>query len=294
MEDWDDFRYFLSVARNGNFSAAARELQVSQPTVARHISHLEQRLDVRLFDISGNGATLTDSGLQIIDQAKAMEAMAKELKSRPLDYLSENSGTVSVTTSQSLSEFWLTDRVRKFNEQFPEITVKIVVSNDLLSIENNDADLAIRFGQPRDSDLIAVRVSTVEAGIYGAPSYLEEFGCPDNLEDLKNHRMVGGCGSLARFPQIVELAKWMDENRVSVSTDCSRTYLNLAASGHGLITVPEYAACQNQNLTRVLAQKFSIPLDIWLLSRPAMMRTARVRNFMDFVKSEMKQSFRQS
>lgn len=291
MENWDDYRYFLSVAKNGNYSAAARELKVSQPTVARHIADLEMRLDAQLFENTGNGVILTEDGSKVVEHASTIEILASELRNKPYKRVSQSKGSINVTTSQTLAEHWLVEKMEEFHKLYPEILVNILVSNTKLDIERSEADVALRFGRPSKADLIGARISSVEAGIYGSAAYFDKFGIPETLDDLKNQKHIGALGNLGNFPQIREFEKYTDSANMTVATDCSKAYIKLATLGHGLITVPAYAIQNSDTLKRVLVAEFSHPLEIWVLARPTQIKTVRIRNFIDFVKLEMKRGF---
>ncbi len=288
LENWDDYRFLLAVARRGSFSAAARALNVSQPTVARHIERLESKLDIQLFNLHSSGAALTELGEEVVSRAKAMEITVTNLNQSHWARESELRGEITVTSTQTLCAFWLSEKIELFSKKFQEISVNCIVNDEKLNIDNREADIALRFGRPTDSEVIGTRVAVVETGIYGSPEYFSQHPVPQELRELSNHKAVGALDPIAKFPQIKELAGITD-NTIGISkTNCIHTYTSLANAGVGLICVPCYTVEENTKLQRVLQDKYSKNLEIWLLVHPAAKPAARIQAFLSFIKQEMK------
>ncbi len=288
MEDWDDYRYFLAVKRTGSFSAAARFLKVSQPTVARHISVLEHRLDVRLFDQVTNGTMLTPAGAALTGKIEEMERLAESLKFEDLPLESKHTGTITVTATQTFASHWLAAKIDAFSHLFPDISVRCIASDAVLNIEDREVDIAFRLGRPKNSSVIGSRIAHIETGIYSSTTYAQRFGIPEKLDDLKNHKIVGTGDPIAKFPQIQELENLANQIPATASTNCSHTYISLALAGQGLICVPSFTVSNNPHFQRVLANDFAPTLELWLLFNPNVSQSARVRVFLDFIKQEIK------
>lgn len=288
MEDWDDYRYFLAVAKEGSLSAAARELKVSQPTVSRRISQLEKRLNIRLFDQLPTGMKLTAPAQEIVTIAENLEHNAIELRRRIAGRETELAGPISITATQSFATCWLAQRIAQFTERYPEIEITCLAENQVLNLARREADVAIRFGQPTASGLIGSRVGTVHCGIYGSKSYFDAHGVPQSLDDLRSHKLIDTADPIAQFEQSKDLKVLMREATVSTRTNCPYTYIALARSGQGLISTTCYMTARAPELMRVLADEYDKKIELWMLMHPDMKSCARVRVFMDFIRDELR------
>ncbi len=288
MEDWDDYRFFLAVAHEGSLSGAARSLKVSQPTVSRRISQLEQRLGVRLFDQLPTGMKLTPSGGHIVDSAEAVQEKTIELRRRISGRETDLAGEVVVTATQSFASYWLAGCLARFSTTHPEIVVSCLADNQTLSLSRREADVAIRFDRPKSSGLIGSRVGYIHCGIYGAASYFEANGEPTKLSDLKHHKLIDTVEPISRFPQSRELKELMCDAKVSCTTNCPHTYLALAAAGQGLICTTCYTAAHAPNLRRVLADQYDKRIELWMVVHPDLKGSARVRVLMQFLREQIR------
>ena len=294
MEDWDDYRYFLAVANEGSLSAAARQLKVSQPTVSRRISQLEQRLSIRLFDQLPTGMQLTPPAREIVAIAKNLEHNAIELRRRVAGRETDLAGPITITATQSFTTCWLAQRVAEFANLYPDIEVTCLADNQVLNLARREADIAIRFGQPTAPGLIGSKVGTVHCGIYGSKDYFETHGTPRSLEDLSRHKLIDTTDPIARFEQSKDLKVLMRDAVVSSRTNCPFTYIAMAQSGLGLIATTNYMTVQAPELMRVLAKDYDKKIDLWMLMHPDMKSSARVRVFKDYIRDELRRDLNPS
>ena len=128
--DWNDLRYFLAVAREGSTLAAGRSLRVSQTTVARRISALENALAVRLFEKRQAGYALTAEGEGLLARAEAVETAATRFADAAAAEGREVRGTVRLSTEEIFSVALLAPMLRELRELHPEITIDLEASLD--------------------------------------------------------------------------------------------------------------------------------------------------------------------
>src|SRR6185437_5810593 len=188
--DWDKLRVFHVVAEAGSFTHAGDALNLSQSSVSRQISALEESLSVLLFHRHARGLILTEQGELLFRTAREVfsklamtEAMLSESKDRP-------KGPLKVTTTVSFGSAWLTPRIREFTDLYPEIQVSLVVDDTELDLSMREADVAIRMSAPRQPDLVQRHLTTVRYHIYASTEYIKKFGQPERPEDLDEHRVI--------------------------------------------------------------------------------------------------------
>ena len=141
----NSLRYFLVAAQTLSFKQAAEQLFVSQAAISQHIKTLENHLGVMLFVRGTRQVTLTEEGKRLMPDIQAgFEHFNKGIALLSED---ENPDVLNVTVVESLSTRWLVPRLQFFQEQYPEIRVRLEPSNRVKEFSGTDIDLAIRFGE---------------------------------------------------------------------------------------------------------------------------------------------------
>src|SRR6476660_4503907 len=156
--DWEDVRYFVALALYGTLSATARALRVNHATVARRVTSLETLLGRPLFERRADGYILTAEGKAVLDEASAMDEAALSVLRR-LDAVTELGALVRLPAGRVLAECFLIDRLDGFHERYPAINLEVVGEARVMSLARREADIALRFGLPKDSALVGRRVA---------------------------------------------------------------------------------------------------------------------------------------
>lgn len=190
--DWDDIRYFLAVARYGSTIAAARNLGVSQTTVARRIDGFERRLAVQLFDRQKGGYQLTEAGARAVPAAEAVESRMAALAQNFPATAQATHGPLRVTTMDVIGRYVLLDAVDDVRAGDPDAAVELIISDARVDLAGGDADLAFRGGPPpKDPDLVVRKIPITDRWAFVAHrSYAETYGVPRTLDQLREHRVV--------------------------------------------------------------------------------------------------------
>ncbi|MDD9918887.1 MAG: LysR family transcriptional regulator [Rhodospirillaceae bacterium] len=189
--DWNQVRAFLVTAEEGSFSAAARALGATQPTLGRQVAALEESLGVTLFERVGRNLSLTEAGLELLDHVRAMGDAASRVSLTASGQAQSVEGHVCVTATDVLSMYLLPDALRRLREVAPGIELEVVASNDVRDLRRREADIAIRHGRPEQPDLIAKKLGETEAGLYASAGWIEEHGRPEKPDDVRNAEFIG-------------------------------------------------------------------------------------------------------
>ena len=189
--DWNRARAFLITAEEGSLSAAARALGMGQPTLGRQVSALEDELGVILFQRTGRGLTLTQSGLELMDHVRAMGDAATRVSMAASGQSQSVAGTVSISASEVTSAFVLPGIVTRLRQAHPGITIEVIATNSLSDLRRREADIAIRSVQPTDPDLIARKLKSGTAELFASKSYLDRIGHPSCSAELSKAEFVG-------------------------------------------------------------------------------------------------------
>ena len=274
--DWEDIRYFVALARYGTLSAAARALRVNHATVARRVTSLETLLGRPLFDRRADGYALTAEGKAVLDEARSMDEAALSVLRR-LDAGTELNGMVRLTAGRVLAERFLIERLKAFHERYPAIDLEVIGGSRVVSLARREADLALRFGSPKDSELVARRVGKIAFGLYASPAYRDRLKAGDTPAFIgfdQESDFIAEAGWLAR-----EFA----DQRFSIRTSSQTTQAAAARAGFGVALLPRYVAADDQGLVQVSLGKRLPERELWLLMRRDLKNVPRVRAVADYV-----------
>jgi DNA-binding transcriptional LysR family regulator len=187
---FEDISAFQAVARHKSFTKAAQDLDLSIPVVTRRLARLEQALDVRLLQRTTRHVHLTEAGeiflTEISDVLQALESSKETVKNLTRSI----NGTLKVGLPVNLSHLYVTPMLHKFMERYPNIQLHLVTGDYLLDLLNNGFDLVIHCGYLPDSNFYFEKLGSWNKIFCAAPSYLEKYGAPRTIEELKHHNCL--------------------------------------------------------------------------------------------------------
>ena len=279
--DWNDLRYFLAVARAGTLVGAARSLQVRHSTVGRRIEGMEATLGVTLFTHTPAGCVITEAGREIVPLAEEAERAIVAVERRVAGGDQRVDGIVRVTTSEGFSGF-LVRQLAELRAQHPTLVVEVLTSNTSLDIARREADLAIRFVETTQADLICKRLTDVGWSLYASAGYLGRAGAPAAPADLEGHDIIGFDETMARSPGALWLAEHEAGGRVVMRCNSLVSALHASLAGIGIAVLPCFLAETEPTLRR-LANEVLATRAIWLVFHPDVAQIKRVRTVIDFV-----------
>ncbi|MEL6962733.1 MAG: LysR family transcriptional regulator [Pseudomonadota bacterium] len=264
--NWDNYRFLVALEVCGSFSAVARELKVSQPTVARRLNELEDDLGVTLFERLPDGVTMTAIGKRICQCAHLMNRQATQIQMEARDGDQATSARVRLAASEGIAFAFLTQLIARFCRDQPDIGVDLQISNRPADILNREADIAVRLGDPKDENLIGRRVAEVAFDIYGHDLYLADHGSPSQAEDFAAHKIIESTGEIANLPQAIWLRNLAAGAGVAYSANSLVNQVRALTQGLGLLALPCYLAVDLVGIRRVAINQPSPTADIWLLT----------------------------
>jgi DNA-binding transcriptional LysR family regulator len=275
--DWEDVRYFVALARNGTLSSTARSLGVNHATVARRTASLETLIGRALFDRRAQGYLLTAEGKAVLEEASAMDEAALSIL-RHLDARTELSGLVRLAAGRVLAERFLIGRLRAFHERFPAIDLEVIGGSRVVSLAKREADVALRYGSPKDSELVARRVATITFGLYASPTYR------DKLNSGQAPAFIGFDQESDFIAEAKWLARQFGDRRFSFRTNSQTTQAAAARADYGVALLPRYiVATHEPDLVEVSLGERLPERDVWLLVRRDLKDVPRVRAVTDYL-----------
>lgn len=172
--DWNDIPILVALARRGSMRTAGRELGVTTSTVSRRLAAAEQALQTRLFIRGPEGYRPTDAGRLFFDEAAQIEGRLHALLAETHGHAEAVRGAVRVTSVDVLLHDWLVPQLPALCARYPELELRAIADNQVLSFTRGESDLAIRVTRPvEDAAILMRRIATVGVAVYAAPGFAD-------------------------------------------------------------------------------------------------------------------------
>jgi molybdate transport repressor ModE-like protein len=276
--DWNDLRFFLTLAREGNLTAAARRLGVSHPTVARRIKALEDVIGARVFDRLPDRFVLTAAGEELLADAEAMERAAESIHRRSAGLAGDTAhGTVRISAGEAMTAF-LASRLPRLRRHLQCIEFELAASHVLANLSRREADLLIREQVPDLASIVSRKLGRVAYAIYGHRT----FAVPDaSREVLRRLPWVGFDDEHHYMPGQSWLIELLDGARPAVRVNDWLVLHDAVRAGAGLSVLPCHLGDGDPELRRVGPVLAQVAADQWMLVHRDLRDLPRVRAVMN-------------
>jgi DNA-binding transcriptional LysR family regulator len=286
MDDWNEPRLVLAVARAASLTGAAKVLGIDHSTVFRRLQALEARLGVRLFERLPNGSYQpTSAGQRMAAAAARMEGEVHAIDRDVSGRDQRLSGELRVTSSETLAYRVLTLHLAAFRAAHPGIVVELTIDNRVLDLSRREADVALRPVRPREGEYWGRKLADVAWTLYAAPAHLDATGgAPSDPAQLADRALIGWDETAAG----IQAADWLRHVApASAFVYRSNSLVNqlvAAKAGIGIALLPCYLGDGEPELVRALpAPVAELAGELWMVTHADLKGTARVRAFLDFV-----------
>lgn len=290
--DWDKLRIFHAAAEAGSFTHAGDALHISQSAVSRQVSALERELKVTLFHRHARGLVLTEQGellhrttSDVINRLHTAETLLSDTTSKP-------SGELRITAPVGFGTIWLTQRLREFQDLYPEIRIELSLNDDQVDIGMRAADVAIWTREPEQADLIRRSLFESRVRAFASAQYLRKHGTPKTLAELDQHRIIAYTGIPA---QHLDAMSWIEkagregaaprEAALRVNSVVAIKYAIQAGIGIGMI--PDYMSDEQSELVPVLAEFEQPSLNLIFAYAEELKASKKVQLLRDFLVSKI-------
>ncbi|SFG19902.1 transcriptional regulator, LysR family [Palleronia marisminoris] len=294
MMDWDKLRVFHAVAEAGSLTAAGESLHLSQSAVSRQIRALEESLETVLFHRHARGLILTEQGELLHDATASMYRRLDTAAARIRDSRDEVFGELRVTTTTGFGTLWLVPRLAKLYEKFPNLKIDLMLEERVLDLPMREADVAIRMKEPSQADLVRKRLNTVRMRLYALPSYLEENGRPQTVEDLSTHRLISQAVTAHQVSSGLTLIESLHAVGIPSTLTVNNYFgvLQGVLSGLGIGVLPDYLVADFPHMERVLPDVESGSIPVYLAYPEELRHSQRIAAFREFVLEELSETAR--
>ncbi len=288
-------RLFTRVVDAGNFTAVARELGTTQPSISRTMAALEAHLGVRLLNRSNRAVTLTDDGRLFYGLAqRALDAVA-EAEGAVGRRRAMPAGLLRMGTPVAFGRLHVAPRMGAFLARYPDVDVELVMNDAFVDLVGEGLDLAVRVGDLSDPSLIARRIGTTRRVTVASRDYVRRRGAPDVPAELTAHDCI-------IYTRLATGNRWHFEGRDGPITvdvkgrfaaDNSEAVREAVLTGLGIAVVPvwlfpDQAAHRHVRILLRAFEPTQLPIHAVYSSRRQL--STKVRAMIDFLAAEFEKS----
>ena len=295
MDRLEAMSIVLAVVEAGSLSAAARRLNTPVATASRKISDLEAHLRTKLFDRSAKKLALTDAGSTFVAASKRILADLTEAERAASGEYTAPTGELIVTAPVGLGRLYLIPILADFLRSYPDIDIRLVLENRIVSLPEDHVDVALRVGVLPDSRLIALRLGTVHRVVCASPVYIASRGTPRTPDELPGHDCISYEGLLAPAANTWTFARDGADIAVAVHprlvVSSVEAACDAARAGIGITRALSYHVADSVEagtLTTVLDDYQPAALPVSFLYAAGRFLPIKLRAFLDFAAPRLK------
>ena len=288
MDRIDAMQAFVAVADLQGFAPAARKLGLSPSNVTRLIAALEDRLGARLLQRTTRQVALTDAGARYLERARRILADVEEAESSAQDERTRPGGRLVISAPIGFGRLHVSPVVSAYLKRYLEVSAELRLSDRMINLVEEGADLAVRIGHLPDSTLVARHVGLMRRIVVASRDYLARRGEPKTPPAIASHDTIQ-FGAMTAVPDW-RFAENGREVRVAtaprLSTNSADAAIQYAEAGGGLTRVLAYQAAESLKARRlqiVLAPFEQPALPIHIVYPTSRLLSAKVRTFIDLV-----------
>lgn len=186
MDRFKLMKIFVRIVETGSFSAVAKEENILQPAVSKQLGALEQSLGVRLLNRTTRRISLTEAGKEYYERCHRILDDIDELETQVTGLQNKPAGTLRVNAPVAFGQVHMLPLLISFRHQYPDVAIELSLDDRFADLVQEGYDVAIRFGELSDSQLVARHVGSSSRMCVATPAYLSKFGTPKTPADLKS------------------------------------------------------------------------------------------------------------
>lgn len=213
---------FVAVVRQGSFAAVARDRNIDPSSVSRAIASLETELGIRLFQRTTRQLAPTEAGMTYFERIEPLVVELQQANDIAKDISGQPTGALRVTASVAFGLKCIVPLLPKFEAQYPELTVELLLTDSVVDVVSERIDVAVRLGRLADSTLMAQRLMPVVYRVCASPAYLKRCGHPQMPSEIEHHQCL-------LFPLAGFCSQWIFRDEGGAVTE-------VAVKGHLVIS----------------------------------------------------------
>ena len=296
FERLSDMATFAAVADAASFTRAAEQLGITKGAVSKAVNRLEAHLGVKLLKRTTRRLSLTGEGEQFLCHCRVIVSEAQLAEEHMGEYQSEPKGTVSISAPVNFGAAQVAPQIEALLSLYPQLNIHLTLSDEVIAFKELDVDIAIRFGELRDSTLYYRRLQPVQHIAVASPSYLKRFGEPSTPEELAAEHGSHWC--IPRNPSALG-CRWRfyrsgKEIPITVKgrffSDENRATRQAAQKGLGIGFLPQYSVTDlitSGELKQILSAYMPPPTPVSLLFASRQYASSAVNETINFLEKRL-------
>ena len=279
-----------AIVHSGSFARAAEALNLSPSGVSRAVTRLEGSIGVRLFDRTTRAVTLTDEGRRLYEEISPLLAGIGDAVSLASGASTAVNGRLRVNVDTFFSRRILAPHINDFLQHYPDISLELVVRDQLGDMVSEGFDIAVRFGHPPSSSLVARKLLETRTATVASPEYLRLHGVPQSPDELIHHACIQVRSSMTGQPLEWEYSRNGEIVPAKISSRLmvneSGTLLGACLAGAGIARLKTSGIqdlLADGRLVELLTDWKGESFPLYALYPSRHLPAAKVRAFIDFV-----------
>ncbi|MFO0598346.1 MAG: LysR family transcriptional regulator [Myxococcaceae bacterium] len=295
MDRLESMGVFVRVAEQESFTAAAKSLGLPKATVSTAVSRLEARLGARLLQRTTRRVKLTPDGALFYERCKDLLADAEDVETLFQEAPRALTGRIRFDLPSRMARLRVIPWLAEFLDEHPGLHLELGATDRRVDLVREGYDCVVRAGPLSDSSLVARKLGELPLINVVSPAYLERFGRPRRLEDLRHHQLVHYVpvlgGKVDGFEYEVAPGEWKElpmAGRVTVNN--AETLMAACLAGLGLVQVPRHTLdddLKSGRLVEVLPRHRARSMPVHLVFPHRRQLSRRVRAFADWLEKRL-------
>ncbi len=280
---------FVELSKDMSFTKTAQRISVSKGYISKHIKELENNLNIKLFHRTTRLVTLTAEGKVILDEAKKIVNKVENIldfsSMKDINFVEE----LTISCPVSFGIHYITNICEGFSEKYPEIKLNILLTNNFMSLADDNIDVVIRISKDIDGLLIAKQITSIQEVVCASSNYFKNHSRITKPNDLKNHNCL-----YYMNPNQIKTWRFIENNKelnISIKGNASanlhKILVDMATKDKGIIRVPNYTAqndLQLGNLKEILTNYKPTPIPVYAGYLQHKFTPLRIKIFIEFLK----------
>jgi|TARA_B110000211_G_scaffold171490_1_gene193639 DNA-binding transcriptional LysR family regulator len=291
-------RYFSKVVETGSFTKAASALNVPPSSLSRRVADLEKSLGATLLKRSTRIVKLTEVGQIYYNDIQQILSQLEQSNETVRSYQTTPMGRLSISSMVGFGEKILLPLLDEFSALYPEIVLDISLSDELSTLGRDDVDIAIRGGYAPNERVLAIKLMDNGFTPVAAPSYLEKYGVPSNVMELKEHHGIYFKTPSGPTPWLCNMnGQWHDVSGPAIAISNNGPWLaKKACNGEGILMSTRWALAaylesgqlQELQFEHELAITQNSDMAVYLLYQKQRYLVPKVKAAVDFLVEKIK------
>lgn len=282
--DWNLLRAFHATATTGSLSAAARKLDLTQPSLSRQIAALEAQMRLPLFDRIGRRLVLTATGAALLDHVAQMDGGAAGFALAARAQSADLSEPVSLSVTDAFAAYTLPQVALRLQAAAPDLRLNVIVTNRFSDLHRREADIALRHAPPDTDDLRGDALPPAQAHFYASRDWIARHGMPRDWAELLRAGLLG-TDDPARFARYLTAAGLPTiATDFHFCADSSVALWEMARAGLGACAMLRDIAARSDAMVQVLPDLPPIEVPFWIVTHARLYHAPRIRLVRDVLR----------